>query len=185
MNALLRLYATVTARLEARASCALPTLARFVFAAVLLVYYLNSAMLKLGDGILGIFQPASGAYFQIFPRAVEAAGYDPSALGPFAFLVVLAGTWAEFALPVLIVLGLFTRLAALGMIGFVTLQTLTDIYGHRLIEDPASMGAWFDGLPDGTIMDQRLLWMMPLVVLVFLGAGPLSLDRLLRRGQRG
>lgn len=181
MNALRTLYAAIVARLQARANCALPTLARFTFAAVLLVYYLNSATLKLGDGFIGIFKPASGAYFQIFPRAVEAAGYDPSALGVFAWLVVLAGTWAEFLLPVLIVVGLWTRLAALGMIGFITLQTLTDIYGHGLIEDATSMGAWFDRLPDAVIMDQRLLWMMPLFVLVFLGAGPLSLDRLLRR----
>jgi len=157
----------------------LPSLARFTFAATLLVYFWNSAWLKLGDGWSGIFHPSSGAYFQIYPRAVEAAGYDPSALSAFHKLVVLAGTWAEFLLPALIVLGLLTRLAALGMIGFVALQTLTDLYGLRLIEDPKSVGAWFDRLPDAVITDQRLFWVTVLTILVVRGGGPISLDRLL------
>jgi putative oxidoreductase len=37
----------------------------------------------------------------------------------FHWAVVVAGTLAEFILPLLIVIGLFTRLAAFGMIGFV------------------------------------------------------------------
>ena len=44
--------------------------------------------------------------------------------------IVVAGTVAEFILPILIAIGLFTRLAALGMIGFVIVQTLTDLFGH-------------------------------------------------------
>ena len=181
MNAISRLHDAVFSRLEARAACALPTLARLAFAAVLLVYFLNSALTKIGDGWLGLFRPASGAYFQIFPRAIEAAGYDVSALGTWHYLVVLAGMWAELALPVLIVAGLFTRLAALGMIGFVAVQSLTDLYGHGLIDEPEAVGRWFDAAPDSVILDQRLLWILPLLVLVFKGAGPLSLDRLLRR----
>ncbi len=181
MNALINLHHAIFARIEARAGCALPTLARFAFAAVLLVYFLNSAMTKLGEGLMGVFKPASGAYFQIFPRAIEAAGYDVSALGTWHYLVVLAGTWAEFLLPVAIVIGLFTRLAALGMIGFIVVQSLTDLYGHMLIAEPEAVGRWFDAAPDSVIMDQRLLWVMLLVILIFKGAGPLSLDRLLRR----
>jgi len=181
MNALINLHNAIFARIEARAGCALPTLARLTFAAVLLVYFLNSARTKIGDGVLGIFKPASGAYFQIFPKAIEAAGYDVSALGTFHYLVVLAGTWAELALPVLIVIGLLTRLSAIGMIGFIIVQSLTDLYGHMLIDEPNAVGRWFDVAPDSVIMDQRLLWIFPLIVLVFMGAGPLSLDRLLRR----
>ena len=181
MNAISRLHDAVFSRLEARASCALPTLARLAFAAVLLVYFLNSARTKIGDGLLGIFKPAAGAYFQIFPKAIEAADYDVTALGTWHYLVVLAGTWAELLLPIAIVIGLFTRLAALGMIGFVVVQSLTDLYGHMLINEPKAVGRWFDVAPDSVIMDQRLLWIVPLLILVFKGAGPLSLDRLLRR----
>jgi len=158
----------------------MPLFARFVFAATLLLYYWNSAMTKLGDGALGLFRPSVGAYAQIFPRQLEAAGYDTSQLSMFHWLVVVAGTWAEFILPALIVLGLMTRLAALGMIGFVVLQSLTDIYGHGLT-DSATLGAWFDGQPGGAILDQRLFWVFTLGFLVVKGAGALSVDALLRR----
>lgn len=158
---------------------ATPLLARFTFAAVLLVYFWNSALTKIGDGIFGIFKPSLGAYAQIFPRQMEAVGYDVSQLGAFPWLVVTAGTLAEFILPALIVLGLFTRLAALGMIGFTIVQSLTDIVGHHA--DAATVGRWFDRASDALIMDQRAFWLMLLVTLVLMGAGPLSLDRLLSR----
>jgi putative oxidoreductase len=157
----------------------LPSLARFTFAAVLLIYFWHAAATKLGPGLFGLFQPAMGAYAQIFPRAMEAAGYDPGQLGWWHWAVVVAGTAAEFVLPALIVLGLLTRLAALGMIGFVALQSLTDLYGHGGIAHAETLGAWFDRLPDGAILDQRLLWVFVLATLVAKGAGPLSLDRLL------
>lgn len=158
------------------------TLARFLFAAVLLFYYWNSALTKLGEGFLGFLFPSDGAYIQIFPKAVEAAGYDFSQLGTLHWLVVVAGTWAEFLLPLAIVIGLFTRLAALGMIGFVVVQTLTDLYGHGGIQHEGTLGAWFDRLPDAIVLDQRAFWVFVLLYLVFRGAGPLSVDRLLRSG---
>ena len=179
MKSLIPLYATAAARLDRTADWLLPTLARFLFAAILLIYFWKSALTKLGDGVFGLFSPASGAYAQIFPRAFEAAGYDTSQLGLFHWAVALAGTWAEFLLPALVVLGLLTRLAALGMIGFVALQTLTDLYGHGVIAEPKSLGAWFDGMPDSLILDLRALWLFLLITLVLKGAGPLSLDRLL------
>jgi putative oxidoreductase len=86
---------------------------------------------------------------------------------------------AEFILPVLIVIGLFSRLAALGMIGFVVVQSLTDVYGHRMA-DAKTLGAWFDKAADSAIMDQRLFWVFVLSVVVFKGAGALSVDALLR-----
>lgn len=161
---------------------ALPLLARFSFVAVLAVYYWNSAVTKLGDGLLGLFQPSLGAYTQIFPKAMEAAGYDASQLGVFHWGVVTAGTLAEFILPAFIIVGLLTRLSALGMIGFVVVQSLTDIWGHGV--DEKTIGAWFDRLPDSAILDQRLLWVFVLITLVFKGAGSLSLDRLLFGGKR-
>lgn len=180
MTMLLSLHNAVFARLE-RADWLLPTVARFLFAAVFLIYYWVSGATKLGDGVFGLFSPSVGAYAQIFPRAMEAAGYDISQLTLFHTLMVMAGTWAEFLLPLLIVAGFLTRLSALGMIGFVFLQSLTDLYGHGAIEEPSTVGAWFDKAPDSVILDQRALWVFLLLVLVVKGAGPLSLDRVLSR----
>lgn len=157
----------------------LPTFARFLFAASLLGYFWASAMTKIGDGFLGLFSPSTGAYAQIFPKAFEAVGYNSSELGVFHWAVVMAGTYAEFILPALIVLGLFTRLASLGMIGFIAVQSLTDLYGHGGIAHIETLGAWFDRLPDGVILDQRGFWMLLLLTLVIKGGGPLSLDRIL------
>ena len=182
MNALLDLSDRIGAGLNSISGAVLGTLGRLIFAATLLMYFWASGMTKLGDGIMGIFNPSLGAYAQIFPKAMEAAGYDVSALGTFHYLVVLAGTWAEFILPFLIIIGLFTRLASLGMIGFVVVQTLTDLYGHGGIAHSETLGAWFDRLPDGIILDQRAFWIFVLLVLVMKGAGPLSVDRLIRSG---
>jgi len=60
------------------------------------------------------------------------------------------------------------------MVGFVVVQSLTDLYGHS-----SALGAWFDRFPDAHILDQRALWVFLLLVLVVKGAGPLSLDRLI------
>jgi len=180
MTALLSLYRAVTDHLE-RADWLLPTLARLLFAAILLMYFWVSGLTKLGEGFAGIFFPSTGAYVQIFPRMMEAAGYDTSQFSVLQTLIVVAGTWAEFILPLLIVLGLLTRLAALGMIGFIAVQSLTDLYGHNGWADAKVLGAWFDRFPDGIIMDQRAFWVFVLLVLVIKGAGPLSFDRALRR----
>lgn len=177
MTRLLALHNSLARRLEGAAAWLEPSLARLVFAAVLLVYYWQSATTKLGEGF---FSPSLGAYVQIFPRAMEAAGYDTTQLAAWQKLVVLAGTGAEFVLPAMLVLGLATRAAALGMIGFIALQTLTDLYGHGVIAVPETLGAWFDRVPDSAILDQRLLWLFPLVVLALRGGGPVSLDRLIR-----
>ena len=162
--------------LEALAAPVLTTSARLVFAGVLLVYYWASGMTKLGDGIFGFLSPSAGAYAQIFPAATEAVTYDISQLSWFHWAVVTAGTWAEFLLPLLLVLGLLTRLAALGMIGFIVVQSVVDVLGHGAT---AALGAWFDRPSDALILDQRAFWVLALMVLVFKGAGPLSLDRLL------
>ncbi len=155
----------------------MPTLARLVFAGVLLFYYWGSATTKLGDGMLGLFTLSSGAYVQMFPKAMEAAGYDQSQLGAAYRLIALAGTWAEFLLPLLIVIGLLTRLSALAMIAFVFVQSYVDITGHGLAS--ADIGTWFDRNPAAAILDQRSFWMLLLLLLVVRGPGPVSLDRLI------
>lgn len=164
------LHTRAAAALDRQADWLLPTLARLVFAGVLLGYFWASALTKFD----GPFTPSVGAYAQIFPRAFEAVGYDPSGLSVWNWLVVLAGGYAEFLLPALIVLGLLTRLAALGMVGFVLVQSLTDIFGHG-----AAAGGWFDRASDALILDQRALWLLLLAVLLCKGAGPLSADRYL------
>jgi putative oxidoreductase len=172
-----RIFGLAEARLD---GWFLGLFARFVFAAVLLVYYLNSAATKVGDGIAGFFSVGDNAYFQILPSVVEAYGYDASQVPFFPWdLIVIAGTYAEFVLPLLIVLGLFTRLAALGMIGFIALQSYVDIAFHGA--DAATIGAWFDYLSNAAILDQRALWVFLLVTLVVKGAGAVSLDALLCR----
>jgi len=178
MQALISLHARIFDALETHiAPVLIPTLARFLFAASLMIYYWNSGLTKLGDGISGLFNLSFGAYGQILPRMFEAVGYDASQLGTLPKLLVLFGTWAEFILPALILIGLFTRLAALGMIGFVFAQTWVDIMGHG-----AEMGAWFDRFANGLI-DERGFWVFLLVVIVLRGAGPLSVDALLGRRQ--
>jgi len=153
----------------------LPTLMRFTFAATLLQYFWNAASLKLGDSI---FSLGFGAYAQVLPRKYEALGYDPSLLSFMDKAIVYAGTYAEYILPALIVIGLFTRLAAIGMIGFVAVQTYVDIFGH--MADSTTIGAWFDRIKDSQIMDQRLFWFAILVTLIVKGAGPISIDRFIK-----
>ena len=135
MSRLISMTDAVFAPLDRAGDWVLPTLARLVFAGVLLGYFWASALTKFD----GPFAPSAGAFAQIYPRAFEAAGYDASQLGLVPWMVVLLGGWAEFVLPLLMVLGLFTRLAALGMTGFVVMQSLTDIYGH--LAGPATIGA--------------------------------------------
>ncbi len=178
---LISLHDGAFAAVESRTDGWLPgLLARFVFAAVLLVYYLNSAATKVGEGITGFFSVGDNAYFQILPSVVEAYGYDASQVPFFPWdLIVIAGTYAEFVLPILIVLGLFTRLAALSMIGFTLVQSYVDIAFHGV--DAKTIGAWFDRFSDAAILDQRALWIFLLVYLVVKGAGAVSLDRVLGR----
>ncbi|MEM6305177.1 MAG: DoxX family protein [Pseudomonadota bacterium] len=173
MKSLLNAYGGLTTTLE-RADWLVPTLARFLFAAVLAIYFLNAGLTKIGEGISGLWTPSLGAYAQIFPKAMEAAGYDVTALSLYHTFVVLLGTWAEFILPVCVVLGILTRLTALGMIGFIAVQSVTDVIGHG---QTGEIGAWFDRFPDAIILDQRMLWAFLLIVLVIKGAGPLSFDR--------
>lgn len=170
MTQLFRACRGVAALGERSADWLLPSLARLVFAGVLFGYFWASALTKLD----GVFSPSLGAYAQIFPKVFEAANYDVGQLGLWHRLVVLAGAWSEGLLPVLIVLGLLTRLAALGMAGFVVVQSLTDIYGHG-----SSAGSWFDRASDALILDQRALWLLLLAILLCKGAGPISADRIL------
>ncbi len=170
-----RLFATI----EDHLAHLLPILARLVFAGTLMLYYWNSALTKLGEGLFGLFRPSVSAYAQILPRLTEAASYDTSQIAWPWHLLVLGATWGELLFPLLILLGLFTRLAAIGMIGFVFAQSWVDVVGHGVAAD--DLGRWFDRVPDSLILDQRAFWVFLLLTLVLRGGGVLSLDTLLRR----
>ena len=174
IRALLNLPDRIFAVLEPASTPVLTTLARLIFAATLMLYFWNSGLTKIPDGIASLFSPSFNAFAQIFPKGAEAAGYDITAATTFQKAVILAGTWAEFVLPALVILGLFTRAAAFGMIGFVIVQSLTDVYGHG-----AELGAWFDKASDAAL-DQRAFWVFLLLYLVFKGGGPFALDRFLK-----
>jgi putative oxidoreductase len=73
----------------------------------------------------------------------------------------------------LLLIGLLTRLSALAMIGFVMVQTLVDVTGHGV-----KLGVLFDNTQ--TLIDERTLWVFLFAIIALKGAGPLSLDRLLR-----
>ena len=182
MNPLISIHDTIFDAVERHiGSWLLPTLARVAFLGVLFVYYWNSAKTKLGSGSYGWLFPSDGAYTQMFPKVMEQAGYSAANLPGFYWPIALAGTWAEFVLPVLIVAGLATRVASLGMMGFIFVQSYVDINGHGLAE--ADIGTWFDGDPYALIVDQRAFWMFILLMLVFKGAGPVSIDAILRRAR--
>lgn len=70
-----------------------------------------------------------------------------------------AATYAEHVLPILLVLGLFTRFSALGLI---VMTLVIQLFV----------------LPDG--WPTHLLWMAPLLVIVRYGAGAISLDKVLK-----
>ena len=61
-----------------------------------------------------------------------------------------------------------TRLSAIGMIGFIIVPSLTDIFGHR-----GELGALFNKASGELIADQRAFWILALLILVFKWAGPL------------
>lgn len=147
---------------------------RLMFSAGLLGFFLGSAYLKVIDPTVGPtslgdwFTLRDAVFIQMAPTAYAEAGYDASALGWPYWAMAYAGTFAEFLLPVLILIGLFTRLAALGMIGFIAVMTLVDVTAHGV--DARNI-----------VIVSRLVWVGALFFLVVRGGGWLSVDSLLGR----
>ncbi len=149
--------------------------ARLIFSSVTLMFFLNSASTKVGDGFPGVLIPEVAAYAQMLPPVAEAAGYDADLISFFPWgIIAHLGTYAEFLLPIMIFMGLFTRLSSLAMIGFIAVMSFVDIQFHGL--EAESIGSFFDRVQDSMIADQRLLWIVPLLYLVTHGPGILSLD---------
>lgn len=164
---------------------ALSALARLTFAAVLDPYFLISAASKIGGSDLSIGPDVAGtvlslgAFYELAPGALEAAGNDPAGLSLALRLGVQALVLAEAVLPVLLVVGLATRIAACGMIGLIAMTTMIDIFARNA--PPEVIGALFDASPYDPISDLRLLWITVLAVPAVLGGGGLSLDASIRR----
>ena len=154
-------------------------MARFTFASVIFLFLYNSALTKFGGAPFGL-GPGDNVFSQMLGETfwVDYGG-DPSAVPAFMTPVAWAGMYGELILPILVVIGLFTRIAALGMIVFVFVMSYVDVNLHGL--DAKSVGSFFDGDPGALIYDQRLLWVLLLMVLVVRGAGPFSLDAILKR----
>ncbi|MEH6525122.1 MAG: DoxX family membrane protein [Sneathiella sp.] len=166
-------YIAVFGQLETMLQNWFPGLAaRLIFSSVLLGFFWQSALTKIGNSL---FSPSVGAYAQIFPKALEAAEYDADQLSSLHTVVVFAATYAEFILPALILVGLATRLASIGMAVMIVIMSIVDICGHNV--DAKTIGQLFDRVQDGVILDQRLLWMFPLIYLVVKGPGLISLDQ--------
>lgn len=171
--------------------------ARVVFAATLMQFFWNSALTKVtprGDDVsfLDYFTVEPNAFAQIAPLAYEEVFFNANDLGLEYWIMAYAGTYAEFALPLLVLIGLFTRLSSLGMLGFIGMMTWVDVTGHFR---PFSLEVWFDGIPahqtarlpeleraaDLAVMDERLMWLFPLIYLALRGPGWISLDFLFGR----
>ena len=154
----------------------LPLLARLAFAGGLLMFFLNSARTKFGTNP---FSPSIGAYAQILPEKASAGGYSLSAFSWLDWLIVMGGTYGEVLLPLLLVLGLCTRLAAAGMIVFVAVMTWVDVTAHQV-----ELGAFFNRHAN-EIIDMRGFWVICLLVLLAMGGGRISLDALICRLKSG
>lgn len=176
INALRQLYNGFFGALEAiTEGWFIGLFTRLTFLLTLYIYYLNSAKTKVGDGIIGFFQVTDGAYIQIAGPAFEAAGYEQSGLSFPSHLMVFMGTYGEFILPILVILGLFARVGALGMIAFIFVQTYVDVTAHSV-----ALGTLLNGQPS-ELIDQRMFWCIPLLYITLKGPGAISLDNLLGR----
>ncbi len=82
-------------------------------------------------------------------------------------ITALTATTAELLLPILLAIGLFTRVPALGLL------IMTAIIEFVAANTP-------QGIENGISNHQHILWMLLLGYVVIRGAGPLSLDGFVR-----
>jgi putative oxidoreductase len=67
------------------------------------------------------------------------------------------------------------------MMVFIAVHSFVDITVHKVGAE--TIGTLIDRFPDGLIADQRLLWLVPLLVIVLKGPGLLSVDAILARAR--
>lgn len=158
---------------------------RAVFAAVLLPWFVIGAMSKIGGLTLSLGPTVDGlplslgAFFAYVPGQVGnlSAGLPHFGAGTQAYVGLMVA--AELLLPIVIVLGLWARAAAVVL-------TLHQILLLLTAESATDRGAAFDASPFDMMPDQLLLWIMLLAPVALFGAGPLSADAVAarRRGRR-
>ncbi len=126
-------------------------------------------ILRLGAGAY----MASHGWFKV--QLVMAGDFDkfgdPIGIGPTASLILVA--FAEFVCPILIMVGLATRLAA---IPTVIAMAVAAFVAHG--GDPWTMQ------PDGPSKEPALMFLIPYLAMIFTGAGALSIDRLIASRRR-
>lgn len=158
------------------------TSSRLVFAAVLLPWFLIGGVSKLGGFDLSVgpttegLPLALGAYYAYASGSVGALSAGLPIFSPLTQAYVGAMVLAELVLPVLTVLGLWTRLA---VVLLALHQTIL-----ALVQPTGAAGALFDASPFDLFPDQLLLWFMLIAPVAFFGAGPLSMDAILARWRR-
>ncbi|MEM7620238.1 MAG: DoxX family protein [Pseudomonadota bacterium] len=150
--------------------------ARLFFCSVLFWYFINSAFTKVGATFPDTLIPTDSAYIQILgEKLFEQYSFSAAQIPVFPYkIIVFLGTYTEFILPVLILIGLFTRFTAVAFIFFIFVLTYVDITQHGV--DVKTIGEIFDRVHNSEISDQRLLWTFPLLYLILRGPGVLSLD---------
>ncbi len=126
-------------------------------------------ILRLGAGAY----MASHGWFKV--QLVMAGDFDkfgdPIGIGPTASVILVA--FAEFVCPILIMVGLATRLAA---IPTVIAMAVAAFVAHG--GDPWTMQ------PDGPSKEPALMFLIPYLAMIFTGAGALSIDRLIASRRR-
>jgi len=162
--------------------------ARLVFLAVLGLCFLILAAnkiggrdLSMGPDVTGTFL-SLGAFYSLAPVQLEVAGGAPAMLSIAIWIALHGLVMAKALLPVLLVVELATRFAALGLISLVIITSAIDVFGHGA--PPEAVGGLFDASPYDQILDLRLLWIMLLTVPAALGGGWLSIDVALRTLRR-
>lgn len=133
------------------------SLASLVLRLALAVPFFKSGLTKW-DGFLNISDTPELLFTEEFKLHIFGAVYDY----PFPKLMAWGSSLGEIILPVLVVLGLGTRLAALGLLFMTALIQLT--------------------IPDGWA-NFHLPWAAMAIAIIVLGPGKISLDWLLRRGR--
>lgn len=144
----------VMARGEAVLASIPPWLALLALRLALAIPFLKSGMTKW-DGFL---QLSSGARF-LFEDEFRLHLFGALVPYPFPTAMAFAAGVAEIVLPVLLILGFGTRLAALGLLGMTAIIQLT--------------------VPEGWA-NFHLPWAAMSLALIVFGGGALSLDRLVR-----
>jgi putative oxidoreductase len=133
------------------------SLASLALRVALAVPFFKSGLTKW-DGFLKISDTPELLFTEEFKLHIFGAVYDY----PFPKLMAWGSSLGEIILPILLVLGLGTRLAALGLLFMTALIQLT--------------------IPDGWA-NFHLPWAAMAISIIVLGPGKISLDRLLRRTQ--